>query len=240
MSTLTFYVSRFTKMETTGTSPPLVHQRVPARINVWLVEDNALYRRTIAQVIDEAEGVRCDRVFDSCEAMLEALNRHFAPEVIFMDIGLPGMSGVEGVKRIKTRSPATQVIILTVHEDNDTIFEAVCAGATGYLLKTEPAERIIEAIEEVRRGGAPMNAQIARRVLSMFAQMIKPAYDYDLSDREKEILELMVESLSKDQIAERLFLSPHTVDTHIKNIYAKLHVHSRHAAVAKALKERLI
>ena len=227
-------------MEAIVTSPTSMNQKIPAQINVWLVEDNALYRRTIAQVIDEAEGMRCERAFDSCEAMLEALNRHFAPEVLFMDIGLPGLSGVEGVKRIKTRSPATQVIVLTVHEDNDTIFEAVCAGATGYLLKTEPADRIIEAIEEVRRGGAPMNAQIARRVLAMFAQMTKPAYDYHLSEREKEILELLVESLSKDQIAERLYLSPYTVDTHIKNIYAKLHVHSRSAAVAKALKERLI
>ena len=219
---------------------PTDEQRRAPQINVWLVEDNALYRRTIAEVIDEAQGIRCERAFDSCEAMLEALNQYFAPEVIFMDIGLPGMSGVEGVKHIKTRSPATQVIVLTVHEDNDTIFEAICAGATGYLLKTEPADHIIEAVEEVRGGGAPMNAQIARRVLNMFAQMTQPAYDYDLSAREKEILELMVESLSKDEIAARLFLSPYTVDTHIKNIYAKLHVHSRSAAVAKALKERLI
>ena len=213
---------------------------IPRCLDGRQVEDNALFRRTIAQVIDEADGVRCERTFGACEDLLETLNRHFAPEVIFMDIGLPGMSGVEGVRHVKTKSPATQVIMLTVHEDNDTIFEAICAGASGYLLKTEPAERIIDAIAEIRRGGAPMNAQIARRVLNMFAQMSTPAYDYDLSAREKEILELLVESLSKDQIAERLFLSPYTVDTHIKNIYAKLHVHSRSAAVAKALKERLI
>ena len=227
-------------MESIVTTSTSSHEGVNAKINVWLVEDNALYRRTIGQVIDEAEGARCERTFGACEDLLEALNQHFAPEIIFMDIGLPGMSGVEGVKRVKTKSPATQVIMLTVHEDNDTIFEAICAGASGYLLKTEPADRILDAITEIRRGGAPMNAQIARRVLNMFAQMVTPAYDYDLTAREKEILELMVESLSKDQIAERLFLSPYTVDTHIKNIYAKLHVHSRSAAVAKALKERLI
>ena len=226
-------------METIVTSSS-VDPSVPTPITVWLVEDNALYRRTIAQVLDEAEGVQCQQAFGSVEDLLEVLNRRFAPDVIFMDIGLPGVNGIDGVKLIKAKAAATQVIMLTVHEDNDTIFEAICAGASGYLLKTEPAERIIKAIEEIRRGGAPMNAQIARRVLNMFTQMITPAYDYDLSDREKEILELMVESLSKDQIAEHLFLSPHTVDTHIKNIYAKLHVHSRSAAVAKALKERLI
>ena len=162
------------------------------------------------------------------------------PDVVVLDISMPQLNGLDAGRHLKKMLPDVKLIYLTVHEDRDLAEECMRMGASGYLLKTEPAERIIKAIEEIRRGGAPMNAQIARRVLNMFTQMITPAYDYDLSDREKEILELMVESLSKDQIAGQLFLSPHTVDTHIKNIYAKLHVHSRSAAVAKALKERLI
>lgn len=130
--------------------------------------------------------------------------------------------------------------MLTVHQDTDTIFQAVCAGASGYLLKTATPEAIVAAIDEVRAGGAAMDAQIARRVLRLFAALAAPAADYGLSDRETEILNLLVDGLTKHQIAERICLSPHTVDGHIRNIYGKLHVHNRSEVVAKALRERLV
>lgn len=207
---------------------------------VWIVEDSDDYRQTIRDLIDSRSGYRCAHAFGACEEALAMLNKAFAPEMMLMDIGLPGMSGVEGVRRIKQISPSTQVVMLTIHEDNDTIFQALCAGATGYLLKMSPTQKIFEALEEVSRGGAPMNGQIARRVLNMFTQLTTPRWDYQLTDREKEILELLVGGRTKNQIADALFLSYHTVDTHLRNIYAKLHVNSRSDAVVKALRERLI
>ncbi|MEM6327443.1 MAG: response regulator transcription factor [Bacteroidota bacterium] len=210
---------------------PLVH--------VWLVEDNALYRETIAEVVDAAPG-HVATPFDSCEAALDALAAGALPDVVLMDIGLGGMSGVEGAQRFQERAPAVPVVMLTVHQDTDTIFRALCAGASGYLLKTATPDAILDAIGEVRAGGAAMDAQIARRVLDLFATRLAPRTDYGLSDREREILHLLVDGLTKRQIAERLHLSPHTIDGHIRNIYGKLHVHSRSEVVAKALRERLV
>ena len=169
-----------------------------------------------------------------------ALDDGAVPEIILLDIGLPGMSGIEGIAPIHARSPSTQVLMLTVHKDSDNVFEALCAGASGYLLKPASPARIVEAIEDVRRGGAPMSPQIARKVLDMFTHLAVRPKDYGLSQREREVLHLLVDGLTQKRIAERLFLSEHTINTHIRNIYAKLHVHSRSGAVAKALRERLI
>ena len=130
--------------------------------------------------------------------------------------------------------------MLTVHQSNDKIFEAVCAGASGYLLKSASRDEILLAIENVLEGGGAMDAHIARRVLEMFARMVTPQADYGLSDRERQILQLLVEGLTKNQIAENLDLSPHTIDGHVRNIYMKLHVNNRSGAVAKALREHLL
>lgn len=209
-------------------------------ITVWIVEDSEEYRNTVSELIGAREGMRCTRTFGSCEDVLETLNQEFAPDVILMDISLPGMSGIECVKRFKVISPATHVVMLTIHEDNDRIFNALCAGASGYLLKMSTGAKICEAIEEVHAGGAAMTPQVARRVLNIFSQLNAPRWDYQLTDREKEILELLVDGATKEQAAEALFLSFHTIDTHIRNIYAKLHVNSRTDAVTKALRERLV
>lgn len=208
-------------------------------VAVWLVEDNALYRETIVDVIDGVEG-HIAVPFATCEEALDALDAGALPDAVLMDIGLPGMGGVEGAEQFAVRAPAVPVVMLTVHQDTDTIFRALCAGASGYLLKTATPEAIVGAIAEVRAGGAAMDAQIARRVLDLFTAMAAPAPDYGLSDRETEILHLLVDGLTKRASAERLFLSPHTVDGHIRNIYGKLHVHSRSEVVAKALRERLV
>jgi DNA-binding NarL/FixJ family response regulator len=209
-------------------------------ITLWIVEDDDLYRNGISDLLNHTEGMRCERALSSCEEALKILEKEYAPEVVLMDIGLPGISGIEGVQRIKSISPATDLIILTIHEEDDKVFKAICAGASGYLLKSSTNEEILAAIREVLGGGAPMNAQIARKVLDMFAHIAAPKGDYRLSEREKEILKLMIDGLTKKIIAERLFLSYFTIDTHIKNIYVKLQVHTRSGAVAKVLKENLL
>lgn len=208
-------------------------------LDVWLIEDNDTYRETITQLIESAGTFR-PLAFRSCEAMAAALDEGHVPQVALMDIELPGQSGIEGVKRIKEVSPTSKIIMLTVHGDSDRIFEAICAGASGYLLKSASAEEVLDAVDGVLRGRAPIDGRIARKMLKMFQHIAAPKGEYDLTDREQEVLELLVDGLTKRQIAERLVVSFHTVDTHIRNIYAKLHVHSRSDAVAKALRERLI
>ena len=209
-------------------------------ITLWVVEDNDAYRDTIAALVDSTEGMHCIHAFQSCEKALKALEDDFAPEIILMDIGLPGISGIEGLRRIKAISPSTGLIMLTVIDDEKQIFEAICSGASGYLLKSAPPHEIIGAVRQVLGGGAPMDARIARKVLDMFSRLSVPMGEYGLTGREKEILRLMVDGFTAKGIAERLFLSLRTIDTHVKNIYMKLHVHSRSAAVAKAFRERLL
>lgn len=212
----------------------------PDVLSIWIVEDNDLLRESIALIINQAPGLHCPLDVATCEEALLALDDGAVPEIILLDIGLPGMSGIEGIAPIHARSPSTQVLMLTVHKDSDNVFEALCAGASGYLLKPASPARIVEAIEDVRRGDTPMSPQIARKVLDMFTRLAVRPKDYGLSQREREVLHLLVDGLTQKRIAERLFLSEHTINTHIRNIYAKLHVHSRSGAVVKALRERLI
>jgi DNA-binding NarL/FixJ family response regulator len=220
---------------TTEVATPKDASRPPAQaINVWLVEDNETYRGAIARTLDHASGLRCTGAFGSCEDALLRLRDDHPPEVILLDIGLPGLSGLDGIQQFKALSPAIHIIILTVFEDTDKIFRAICAGASGYLLKASPADKIAQAIREVLGGGAPMTPQIARSVLNLFARMAGPPPEQGLSQREKETLEFLVQGLTTKEIADRLQLSIHTVDTHLRNIYRKLHVHSRAGAVAKA------
>ncbi len=209
-------------------------------MELWVVEDDALYRKTISELLHEVEGIRCDHTFSRCEDALRALETEPAPDVVLMDLGLPGMNGIEGTRRVREISPATRVIILTIHEDHENVFEALCAGASGYLLKSSPPEEIERGMMEVLNGGAPINAHIARKMLSMFTRLAGPRNPSPLTTREREILKLMVDGLTKKQIADQMILSYHTIDTHIKNIYAKLEVHTRGGAVAKALTDRLL
>ena len=218
--------------------PPSPHQ--DEAFAIWVVEDNDLLRESIACIINQTPGLCCPFDAATCEEALHALDGGDVPDLMLLDIGLPGMSGIEGIAPIHARSPSTQVLMLTVHKDSDNVFEALCAGASGYLLKPASPTRIVEAIEDVRRGGSPMSPQIARKVLDMFTRLAVRRKDYGLSEREREVLHLLVDGLTQKRIAEHLFLSEHTINTHIRNIYAKLHVHSRSRAVAKALRERLI
>ena len=208
-------------------------------ISVWLIEDNHSFRHTLVRVLQGVADVECTRHFAHSEEALDELSHGAVPDVILVDVELPGMNGLEAVKHIRAISPSTRVVMLTVFDDHDKIFKAVCAGASGYLLKTSPMEKIIESIREAYTGGAPLTPRVARSVLDMFARASLPHQDYGLTAREQNILELMTRGLIKKEIADNLSLSYHTVDTHLRNIYSKLHVHTRTGAVSKALKEQL-
>ena len=211
------------------------------RVNLWVIEDDESFRKTLADTLNRAEGMRCEHSFSSCEDALSHIKTEFAPEIILMDIVLPGINGIEGAQRFRSISPATQVIMLTNYAEDEKIFRALCAGASGYLLKTSTEEEIISAIKEVRSGGAHMNSLVARRVLDMFTRIVSSSItDYGLTEKEKLILRLMTDGLTKRQIAEKMCRSLETVATHIKNIYSKLHVHTQIEVVAKALRERLL
>ena len=209
-------------------------------IGVWVVEDDPTFRRSLQELLRTTPGMRCEHAFRRCEDALVALKDKGPPEIMLVDIGLPGMSGIEGIRKMKDLSPATEFVVLTVHEERQNVFDAICAGATGYLVKNLPSEAIVEKIRESARGGAPMDPLIARRVLELITGQGGRGDAYGLTDREQEILTLMVKGLTRVDIAERLFISPPTVNTHSRNIYQKLHVHTRGGAVAKALKERLV
>lgn len=209
-------------------------------IGVWIVEDDALFRDGVKKLIDRTPGFFCARTFTNCEDALGLLQTEDAPRILLMDLGLPGMSGIEGMRKVKELSPSTNVLVLTVYDDDEKVFEAICAGASGYLLKSSSGKEIVSALSQLIQGGAPMNAQVARRVLDLFSRIAGPKGEHDLTQREKEVLHLLVEGLSKKQIADKLVVSFYTIETHSKNIYEKLHVHTRSGVVAKALRERLI
>jgi DNA-binding NarL/FixJ family response regulator len=207
---------------------------------VWIVDDNAGFANNLAELISSTSGLRCEMVFRACEGAIEALEAGSPPDILLMDIGLPGISGLEGIGRAKAIAPAVEVIMLTVFEDNETILQAITAGASGYLHKSGSLDQIIASLQSILIGGVPMNPHIARKILDMFQSLSSSKKDYGLTAREKEVLQLLIDGRSKRAIAEKLFVSFHTIDTHLRNIYAKLQVHSRSGAIAKVLKERLV
>lgn len=212
--------------------------------SVWVVEDNRMVRERLAELIGEQPDMRCPIAVDACEEFLVALEHDPPPDVVLMDLGLPGRSGIEGIARLASLAPSAKAIVLTIHEESDKVFEAICAGASGYLLKPSDPEEILESVRGVQRGAAPINPYIGRKILGMFSRVPPPAAeageDYGLTDREREVLEHLVKGLTMRQVAEELGVSFHTINNHVRNIYRKLHVRSRSGAVAKALREDLI
>jgi len=209
-------------------------------IAVSIVEDNEQLRGTLAKVIARAEGFRCASDYGSAEDALAGLPK-VKPDVVLMDINLPGMNGVECVRQLKTLLPQTQVMMLTVYEDTENIFAALAAGANGYMLKRTPAKELIEAIHDVQRGGSPMTAHIARKVVSSFQRPAASAPAgagemSELSEREQQVLDLLAQGLIYKEIAEKLAISYETVHTYIRRIYEKLQVRTRTEAVAKFLR----
>ena len=235
---------RYSEMTMDRTNKP-AEQAPPEPVirSVWVVEDHHVMRRNLAEIIDGEPGMSCPHALPSVEDLVAALGEGEPPDLILMDIGLPGLSGIEGVRRVASLSPATRVLILTIHGEDEKVFEAICAGACGYLLKPSSPETIVRAIHDVGRGAAPINPYIARKMLGFFSRLgpLRPAEDdYGLSRREKEILQLLVDGLTLKSIAGELHLSYHTVSNHLRNVYAKLHVRSRSGAIAKALREKLL
>jgi len=212
-------------------------------IRVMVYEDNPELRESLKELIDGSEGMTCIAAFSGCVHASEEVQA-LQPDVVLMDIDMPGMNGIEGVKQIRSVRQETHIIMLTVFDDNQRVFEAVCAGATGYLLKRTPDEKIIEAIRDVQTGGAPMTSRIARQVLQLFSGQqhneTGTQIDYQLTKRETETLSWLVKGYSYKMIAENMEVSIDTVRAHIKKIYEKLHVHSMNEAVAKAIKQKIV
>lgn len=210
-------------------------------INVAVFEDNKKLRDSLEQLINSSEGMICTGAFaDACR--LDQKMQLARPDVVMMDINMPGISGIEAVTIIKERYSEVRILMQTVFDDNDKIFAAICAGASGYVLKKTTPKKLVEAILETYSGGAPMTSSVAVKVLQMFRSQAKVEKTefIDLSEREKEILGLLVKGNSYKAIAATCFISIDTVSTHVRHIYEKLHVHSKSEAVAKAIFQKLI
>ena len=210
-------------------------------IKVAIFEDNNNMREGLYQLINGSQGFTCTGAFPNCDDLVKRIEKS-NPDVIVMDIEMPGISGIEGVKLVKENFPEMKILMETIFEDDKKIFDSICAGAEGYILKnTAPAE-ILGAIKEIYEGGSPMTPTIANRVLKMVKTQ-RPSDSknlFNLTDREKEILSCLVEGMSYKLIADECTISIDTVNVHIKNIYKKLQVHSKSEAVAKAIKGKIV
>jgi DNA-binding NarL/FixJ family response regulator len=209
-------------------------------ISIWLIEDHRTYGERLARALNRLPHLACTHRFTACEDALEALRTHAPPHVLLLDVGLPGMSGIDGIAPLRRAAPQTSIVILTVFEDDDKILQAICAGAIGYLLKTSSTDDIAAAIHSAAAGGSPINPWIARRMLALFAKVPAPPSDYGLTPRELSILELLVQGLTIKEAASTLGIGYYTADEYIRSVYTKLHVRSRGSAIAKALKEGLV
>lgn len=210
------------------------------RARVLLVEDDRVAREGLRTLIDGTPGFTCVAACGSVEQALQATPRE-APEVILLDIELPGMSGSEGVGPLRAKFPSAAVVMLTVYEEQESVFESICNGASGYLLKKTPPAKLLEAIAEVRAGGAPMSPEIARQVVRLFQKTVPPPrLEHHLTAQETRMLALLAEGHSYQAAADRIHVSVNTVRNYVRSVYDKLHVHTKSEAVSKAIKARLI
>ena len=214
-----------------------------ADTRVWLIEDNDSYRKALSRSLERSPGIACERQCRSIEEAVAVLKSDDNPDVILLDVQLPGSDGISALPTLQALAPECKVIVLTAFDDSEKIYRAICAGASGYLLKSARASEIVAAIEEVLSGGAPMTSSLAVRVLQQFSDLLAPSKsssDYKLTDREVDILRLLADGLIKKEIADKLSISQHTVNTHIRSIYDKLQVNTNTAAVAKAIREDIV
>jgi DNA-binding NarL/FixJ family response regulator len=213
---------------------------VPDPIKVVLIEDQRTIREGLAALIGGTDGFVCIGSYASMEEALPRIGARL-PDVVLADIGLPGVSGIEGISILKERHPSLPILMLMVYKDDERIFQAVCAGARGYLLKKTPPARLLESLREIVSGGAPMSPEVARRVLELFQQIHPPAHvDYHLTPHELRLLRLLVEGHNYKTAAQEVGCTVHVISFHMKNIYEKLQVHSKSEAVARALRDHII
>jgi DNA-binding NarL/FixJ family response regulator len=209
-------------------------------IKVAIIEDQRDIRECLTYLLNGTEGYSCTGSYRSMEEALDKIG-HQLPDVVLSDIGLPGMDGIEGARILKERYPNLLLLMLTVYDDDERIFDAMCAGASGYLLKKTPPARLIESLREAVQGGAPMSPEVARRVITLFREIRPPdRADYELTPHETRLLKLFVEGHNYKTAAAELGVSVNTVNFHVRSIYEKLQVHTRSEAVAKALLNRLV
>jgi DNA-binding NarL/FixJ family response regulator len=207
---------------------------------VAIIEDQREIREGLRELIDGAEDLLCSAAFGSVEEVLPRIGSDL-PEVVLVDIGLPGKSGIEGIRLLKERYPELVLVVLTVFDDDRRVFEAICAGASGYLLKKTPAPRLIQGIRDAAAGGSPMSPEIAARVIALFRQTRPaPLEDHDLTPHEIRVLKLLVDGHNYKTAAVELSVSVNTVSFHMRRIYDKLHVHTKSEAVAKALRNQIV
>ena len=209
-------------------------------IRVAIVEDRREIREGLTMIINGTPGFRCSASYRSMEEALAAIGSDL-PDVVLNDIALPGMSGIEGIRILKERYPKLVVLMLTVYDDDDRIFEALCAGASGYLLKKTPPARLLESLREAVAGGAPMSPEVASRVITLFREFRPPdSTKCELTPHETRLLKLFVDGHNYKTAAAELGVTVHTISFHLRSIYDKLQVHSKSEAVAKAIKSRLV
>lgn len=211
-------------------------------INVAIFEDNKHLRETFRFLLENTAGFSCAGAYPDCSNLLEVLDSNPC-DVVLMDIEMPGMNGIEATKIIKENFPEINILMQTVFFEDDYIFDAICAGASGYILKSTTPDGYLEAIKDVQSGGSPMTSGIARRVIELFKSNLQPAtssVDYNLTNQEKKVLQLLVDGKSYKMIATELFVSFDTIKSHVRNIYAKLHVHSGTEAVSLAIKDKIV
>ena len=209
-------------------------------IRVLIYEDNPQLREGLTMLIDGSDGFNVMASYKNCNNIIPELEA-WKPDVILMDIDMPGVNGIEGLKKVREQNQEVKVLMLTVFDDNKNVFEALKNGANGYLLKKTPPAKLLEYIGDVASGGAPMTSSVATQVLKMFSELPQQANnEYNLSDREKQVLQLLVNGYSYKMIANDMYIAIDTVRSHIKKIYEKLQVNSKSEAVAKAFKDKLI
>ena len=209
-------------------------------LRVVLIEDVREVRQSLAALISGTDGYTCVAAYGMMEHALARIAVD-QPDIILTDLGLPGMSGIEGIARLREIFPETPILALTIFDNDKQIFNALCNGANGYLLKNTPPARLLEALKEAVAGGSPMSPQVASRVVRLFREFRPPEHaDYHLTPQESELLKLLIDGHLKKTAAAEMNISFHTVSFHLNNIYAKLQVHSKSEAVAKALRERLV
>jgi DNA-binding NarL/FixJ family response regulator len=227
-------------MPQTQHTPSPAPSHTQAAIKVAIIEDERDIRECLCVLINGTAGYACTGTYRTMEEALEKIPRQM-PDVVLSDIGLPGMSGIDGVRILKERYSNLLILMLTVYDDDDRIFDAMCAGACGYLLKKTPPARLLESLKEAAAGGAPMSPEVARRVIALFREIRPPERaDYHLTPHETRLLKLFVEGHNYKTAAAELGVSVNTVNFHVRSIYDKLQVHSRSEAVAKALRNRLV